>query len=144
MRRPDSTELGGRAATRRRAAVLVLAAVFVAAAAGCGATTEMSATPSSSGIAPGATASPRASTVAPSVTPLSSQQLASLYQTIEGQVVKIRELRPKSPVDPTIVDDAGIKKITADAFNRDNPPEVIAANQRMYTALGMLPPGASL
>jgi hypothetical protein len=104
----------------------------------------MSPTPSSSGIAPGATASPRASTVAPSVTPLSSQQLASLYQTIEGQVVKIRELRPKSPVDPTIVDDAGIKKITADAFNRDNPPEVIAANQRMYTALGMLPPGASL
>ncbi|HET9613707.1 MAG TPA: hypothetical protein VFP22_02750 [Candidatus Limnocylindrales bacterium] len=63
---------------------------------------------------------------------------------IETQVVEIRGLQPKEPVNPTILDDAGIKKLTAADFDRDNPPAVIAADERMYKALGMLPAHASL
>src|SRR5438552_1848636 len=69
---------------------------------------------------------------------------AKVYATIEDQVVEIRGLQPKAPVDPKILDDAGIKKLVADSFSEDNPPDVIAANERILKAFGMLPPDASL
>jgi len=43
-----------------------------------------------------------------------SQDAAQIYRTIEDQVVALRELKPKAPVNPTILDDAGIKKFIAD------------------------------
>ena len=116
--------------------------------AACGSTTPPPAASSASSTAPSAgpsqptSPSPPAASAAPS--PLSSQQLASLYSTIENQVITIRQLHPKTTVAPTLLDDAGIKKLTTDEFNRDNPPALVDANQRMYEALGMLPAGASL
>jgi hypothetical protein len=73
-----------------------------------------------------------------------SQDAAAVYQTIEDQVVAIRQLQPKAPVNPTLLDDAGIKKYVADSFAKDNPQALIDANQRIYEAFGLLPEGASL
>ena len=76
--------------------------------------------------------------------PAASSDLAGVYKSIEDQVVQIRELQPKRPVDPTILDGRGLQKVVADGFDKDNPAELIGANQLIYQALGMLPKTASL
>jgi hypothetical protein len=101
----------------------------------------------------GPTASPVASpapSAPPSVAPTASAgptpivDPATVYATIEDQVIAIRDLKPKAKVDPKILDDAGIKKLVADSFSKDNPPEVVAANERILKAFDLLPPDASL
>lgn len=67
-----------------------------------------------------------------------------MYASIEEQVRAIRGLEAKRPVDPKIIDDAGIRKLAAESFRKDNPRELIAANERLLTALGLLEPSASL
>jgi hypothetical protein len=106
----------------------------------CGSTT-----PSSSPSAGSATsASPALPSNAPTGPSPSAVDPATVYATIEDQVVEIRGLQPKAKVDPRILDDAGIKKLVADSFSKDNPPDVMAANERILKAFGMLPPDASL
>lgn len=106
----------------------------------CGSTTS-SPTPLASP-SPAATSAPASlAPTGPSPSPIDP---ASVYATIENQVVEIRGLHPKAKVDPQILDDAGIKKLVADSFSQDNPPDVIAANERILKAFGMLPPDASL
>ena len=56
----------------------------------------------------------------------------------------IRGLQPKATVAPKVLDDAGIKKLTADSFAKDNPPALVAANERILKAFGLLPADASL
>ncbi len=99
----------------------------------------------------GPTAGPSASqalvTAAPptaSPAPTAVVDPATLYATIEAQVVAIRGLQPKAKVDPKVLDDAGIKKLIADSFAKDNPPAIVAANERIMKALGLLPADASL
>jgi hypothetical protein len=128
--------------------VAVVAGLMLVAA-GCGTSTPPSGSAASS--AASASAAPTSGATASAVgspaataTPLSSAALADLYRTIEDQVIQIRGLQPKHAVDPTVLDDAGIKKLTSGSFDRDNPPAVVAADQRMYQALGMLPADASL
>jgi hypothetical protein len=100
---------------------------------------------------PGASASPGEGS--PSASPAAASQsidasgnpdLAATYATIEQQVIAIRGLRPKAPVAPRILDDAGLKKLIHDSFSKDNPPELLAANERIYKALGMLDENVSL
>jgi hypothetical protein len=67
-----------------------------------------------------------------------------VYATIEDQVLEIRGLEAKSRVTPIVLDDAGIRKLTADSFTQDNPAAVIEANERALKAFGLLPPEASL
>jgi hypothetical protein len=93
---------------------------------------------------PSPSATAAAASLAPSGPSPSAADVASVYATIEDQVVAIRGLQPKTKVDPKILDDAGIKKLVADSFSEDNPPDVIAANERIMKAFGMLPPDASL
>ena len=115
----------------RSGAPLVLLAVLLAA---CGSSTA-SATPSATSppsVAP--------STVAPTATP----DPATVYAQIEAQVQPIRELKAKTPVEPTLLDDATLKKNMAASFAKDNPPEVIAATQRLYELMGLVPAGTSL
>lgn len=76
--------------------------------------------------------------------PAASVDPAATYAAIEDQVRAIRGLDEKSPVDPVVLDDAGIKKVTADGFRKDNPEALVAANERLLKGLGMLPPDASL
>jgi hypothetical protein len=69
---------------------------------------------------------------------------AVVYRTIEDQVIALRGLHPKAPVSPTLLDDAGIKKLVADSFKKDNPADLMAANERIMKAFGLLPQDASL
>jgi hypothetical protein len=125
---------------RPRLAALLAAAVLVAA---CGAPTL---TPSPSPSA-SATATPTAGvsgTPPASAGPSSAVDPGPTYAAIEGEVVAIRNLRAKAPVDPKILDDAGIKKYVADSFAKDNPADIVAANERILKAFGLLPADASL
>ena len=115
----------------RTAAVLVAVALLYAA---CGTST---ATPSPSTAAP--SAAPTA-TAAPTTTP----DPATVYAEIEQQVQQLRELKAKTPVDPTLLDDATLKKNMSAAFSKENPPELIAAQQRTFELMGLIPPGTSL
>ena len=120
---------------RGRLGPLVAAVVFVLAACGSnGPTAAPSTTPTPT--------TPRPPTASPAPTPFVDP--ATVYATIESQVIDIRGLRPKTTVVPQLLDDAGIKKYIADSFARDNPPAVLDANQRMLKAFGLLPPDASL
>jgi hypothetical protein len=97
--------------------------------------------PASPSPSPSASTSPSTPAVA-SAGP--TEDPATLYARIEGQVEAIRGLHPKTKVDPKVLDDAGLKQFIRDSFNRDNPADVMAANDRLYKALGMIPEGASL
>jgi hypothetical protein len=96
---------------------------------------------------PGTSAAPSSSSVATptasaAATPVADP--ATVYASIEEQVIAIRGLQPKAKVDPKILDDAGIMKLITDSFAKDNPPAIVAANERILKAFGLLPPDASL
>jgi hypothetical protein len=99
--------------------------------------------PSGPTASPSAQASPSAGT-SPTPVPTTAQDPQEIYAAIEEQVLAIRGLEAKSPVNPKVLDDAGIKKLTQDSFKEDNPPELIAANERMLKTMGLLAPDASL
>ena len=69
---------------------------------------------------------------------------ATVYAEIEAQVQQIRELSAKTPVTPKLLDDTTLKANLAASFEKDNPPKVVAANERAYQLLGLIPEGTSL
>jgi hypothetical protein len=113
-----------------------MVAVVVAAACGNGQPSPVASTRPSLPAAP--------ATPGTSPAPTSSQDLATLYASIEEQVRAIRGLEAKTAVDPKVLDDAGIKKLVSDSFEKDNPPAEVAANERLLKALGLIPADASL
>jgi hypothetical protein len=137
-RRMASYRLDSSLRLRAIAALTVLVLVI----AGCQATASPSASPGASPDArpsPGGTSSPRAAgSPAPTADP------SDVYAAIEEQVTRIRGLEAKNPVDPIVLDDAGIKKLTAETFRSDNPEELVAANERLLKGLGLLEEDASL
>jgi hypothetical protein len=116
-----------------------LLAGFALVVSACGTSTSTG----SPAAAPGSPA-PSSAVATASAVPSAAADPATVYATIEDQVVAIRGLQPKAKVDPKILDDAGIKKLTADSFAKDNPPEIVAANERIMKAFGLLPANASL
>lgn len=119
---------------RRRVATLLAAALVVVA---CGSTGPTAAPTTSPTVAP---ATPPASSSAP--TPVVDP--ATVYATIEDQVLALRGLEKKAPVDPQVLDDAGIKKLVGDSFTKDNPQDLLDANERLLKAFDLLPADASL
>ncbi len=89
-----------------------------------------------------ASASPASSP--PSLAPTTTPDPATVYAEIERQVQELRELTAKTPVEPTLIDDATLKKNMSASFAKDNPPELVAANQRLFELMGLVPPGSSL
>jgi hypothetical protein len=133
---------GSRRPSRRAQAGLAALILFVSA---CGSSVP-TASPGVSGAA-GSSAGPAASpipTATASTEPTAVVDPATIYQSIEQQVVALRGLQPKVAVTPTLLDDAGIKKLVADSFKKDNPADLLAANERIMKAFGLLPADASL
>jgi hypothetical protein len=89
------------------------------------------------------TTAPSASPSSVPSSPLSSAETDSIYDAIEAQVVDMRGLEPVDVRRETIDADA-LKAFNVETFDEDNPPEYIAANERMYKAFGLLPPDQSL
>jgi hypothetical protein len=77
------------------------------------------------------------------VSPATSADNAAIYAEIESEVETIRGLRPRSVVDPKVVDQAQMSKIVSDEL-ASTPASVQQANERMLKALGLLPESASL
>src|SRR4029077_4076151 len=76
--------------------------------------------------------------------PGASADLTDVYRQIEAQTIAIRGLQPKRPVEPTVLDGPGLQQLVTNDFDKDNPPDQIAANQQIYQAFGMLPKTANL
>ena len=123
----------------RGPATVLATLVFLVAACGTPGPTAPPASPSTpaSSTAPTGSAGPVAS-----ATPVGDA--SAIYRTIEDQVIELRGLKPKAAVNPTLIDDAGIKKLINDSFRKDNPADLMAANERILKALGLLPADASL
>ena len=134
--------------TRRFAAPLLLASLLIVAA--CSNTTTSpsasqapSAPPAS--VAPSESASPAPSAAtSASAAPAASQDANAIYDAIEAQVVGIRGLDATKKVARETIDVDQLKaKLTAQ-YDKDNKPGYVAANERIYKALGLLPPDADL
>jgi hypothetical protein len=136
------SDLRARGWTRRRALQAVTISALLAAT-GCGSpppTPTASSTPSPT-IAT-ATPSPTIGTAGPS--PAASADVASIYDAIEQQVIEIRGLQPNRPVPRQSIDQAELRTMLTEEFDRQSPPDYVAANDRLYKALGLIPAGSNL
>ena len=118
-----------------------LLAVLGLVLAACGATTP-SPTPSATATpSPAVTPAP---TAAPSASPTASEDPAAVYDAIEQQVIQIRGLQPTRPVDRQVIDEAELRTILTQEFDEQTPPAYLAANERLYKALGLMPQDGNL
>ncbi|MDQ2964296.1 MAG: hypothetical protein M3R57_00375, partial [Chloroflexota bacterium] len=119
-----------------------LAAVFALLAVACGPATPTAIVRPSGTAA--TSAQPSATPTGPAGSPTPAPDPATVYREIEAQVIAIRGLQPKREVVPHVLDDAQLKARIQKSFNEDNPPELIAANERLLKAMGMFSEDASL
>ncbi len=91
---------------------------------------------------PGTTAGATPSAT-PGATPNASADLAT-YSQIETQVEALRELAPKSPVTPVLLDEQGVRDWMTKAMETGVDHAALAAQSRLFVHLGLLPAGASL
>ena len=126
-------------------ASLALAALLIVSA--CGPSAPPTSTTTSP--APSPLASPSASTATPS--PSASGASATgdpadvaIYDTVEQQVVAIRGLQAKRPVERQFITEAELRVLITQQFDEDTPPAYLAANERLYKALGLIPETSSL
>ena len=127
----------------RRSALQALVASILLVAAGCGSPAPTAA-PSS---APPPTTAPASSTPAASTTspsPVASADVAAIYDAIEQQVIAIRGLKPSRPVPRQSIDQTQLRTMMTQEFDRESPPDYVAANEQLYKALGLIPADSSL
>lgn len=137
-----------------RLAALVVAALMVGA--GCGApvpsppSSIASATPS----APAGTTPVPSPSTTPGPSPrdpspsdsgaASSAELHAIYDAIEVQVAEIRGLAPTREVQRQIIDEAELRQTMTELFDEEAPPGYVAATERLYKALDLIPADANL
>jgi hypothetical protein len=121
----------------RPLALLAAVALFATA---CGAQTP-SATPTASPSTAPSSPPPASPSVSP--TPVTAGEVDRIYDAIEAQVVAERGL-PAIDVKRETIDEAALKVFNADSFHEDNPPGYVEANERLYKAMGLMPPEVSL
>jgi hypothetical protein len=124
---------------RKPRAVVGLAVVIALLVATCG--------PANPSVAPTASAAPTVSApagsaVAPS--PSGSPDAAAIYDAVEQQVIALRGLQPTHTVDRQIISEAELRTMITDQFDTDTPPAYLAATERLYKALDLIPATASL
>ncbi len=112
---------------------IALAATVALTFAACG--------PATPSVAP--TTSPSVPASGAASSPSSSVATDAIYDAIEAQVVEMRGL-PAVDVNRETLDAEAAKAFHVKNFDGDNPPNDIAANQRLYKALGLLKPDQSL
>jgi hypothetical protein len=118
----------------RTAAIALLPILLLA----CGSGAQTSA-PSPSAAAASPSAAPSA---VPS--PAASTDPAAVYDGIERQVIAIRGLTPTKAVERRIISEAELRTILTKMYDDETPPAYVAASERFYKALGLLPQSASL
>lgn len=113
-------------------------------AAACG-PTATSASPSPATAAPSAIPSATPTVNSPSAPSASSDPAAdAAYDKVEQQVIAIRGLHLDHPVLRQFIDAAELKTLITQQFDQDTPPAYLAANDRLYKALGLIPTTSNL
>ena len=127
---------------RRRLTSFALAALLVGA---CGSTTSPSPSPLlSSAPEPSPSAQPSLApspSPAPSVDPRAND---TIFNSIEAAVQQLRGLTRRSPVARSILSEDQLKALVTADFAKSNSPALVAANEQLEKALGLLPANASL
>jgi len=113
--------------------------VVVACASSAPATSPNASPSASVAISAGPTAAPIAS-----ATPAASVDPSAVYDAIERQVEAIRGLTPSKPVERQTIDEAELRTIFTKMYDEETPPAYLAGQERLYKALGLLPPDANL
>ena len=106
-------------------------------------------TPSAAGTTPPvpSSSSPLASPDNPSSDnpdPASSAEVNAIYDAIELQVAAIRGLTPTREVQRQIIDEAQLRTTMTELFDDESPPGYVAATERLYKALDLIPADADL
>lgn len=130
---------------RRPSAVACLALGVALLAAACGPTSPSaspSASPAATPAAPTGSAAASSSAGAPSAS--ANADAGAIYDAVESQVVAIRGLQPKRKVERQFIDEAQLRTILTQQFDQDSPRAYVAANERLYKALGLIPVDANL
>lgn len=100
---------------------------------------------SSASIGPSASSSAgSAGQLSPAAAPTATPDDDAIFASIESTVQQLRELTKRSPVNRMILDQDQLKAIITTSFDKSNPPALLAANEQLDKALGLLPPDASL
>ena len=127
---------------------LAVLLVFVA---GCGsATPTVSPSAAATAAPPGSPPSSAATSAAPSGSAsgapsgIPAADVDAIYNAIEAQVIEIRGLKPTRPVDRQVVDESQLRTLITQLFDEETPPAYLAANERLYKALGLIPSDAKL
>lgn len=131
---------------RKPLAVVGLVVVLALLAAACG-PSNPSTVPTASAAATAATSAPTTATSSASgaaPAPSASADAASIYDTVERQVIAIRGLQPTHPVDRQIISEAELRTMITQQFDEDTPPAYLAATERLYKALDLIPASSSL
>ena len=123
-------------------ASFLLVAVLVAACNSANPTPSAEPSPTA---APSSAAASSPPSEAPSAAPSSEPAAADpIYDEIEQEVAALRGLQPTGDVARTTLDEAQLAAEMEKLYQEESPPELVAANERFYKALGLLPPDASL
>lgn len=128
--------------TAARLIALLSSIVLVAAA--CGTSTPSS-VPSPSSTTPqtsAPTATAGASTGSSASVPPSADS-GAVFDAIEQEVLDLRGLK-RAEVERETIDGPALSALSAADFDKDNPADYVAANERLYKAMGLLDEGASL
>ena len=126
----------------RLPAVVSLALLGVLVVAACGpsnpsASPSAASTPTPTASAAPPSSSPASSAVASSGSP--NQAADATYDAVEQQVIGIRGLKPSRPVQRQFIDEAELRTLITEQFDKDTPPAYLAANEQLYKALGLIP-----
>lgn len=125
-------------ASVRRVAAIVLVAVLVAV--GCDANTSTR----SLSPRPSAGSTPSASPATPSPGPTGRVDPSAIYGKIEREVIALRGLEARGPVTRTTIDEAELRRIVAEITEEEQPPELVAATERLYRGLRLMDGDRSL
>lgn len=79
-----------------------------------------------------------------SASPAPTPDQEAVFASIESSVQQLRELTKRSPVSRSILNEDQLKSVILASFDKSNPPALVAANEKLEKALGLLPSDASL
>ena len=83
-----------------------------------------------------------ASLAPPSASP--NAEIDAIYDAVEEQVIAIRGLKPVRPVERQFLSEPELRAAITKLFDEETPPAYLAANDRLYKALGLIPTTSNL
>jgi len=111
--------------------------------AACGSATS-SPTPAPTTTPPPTPAPSPSAIPAASASPVASVDAGAIYDQVEQQVIAIRGLKSTRPVARQFIDETELRTMITQQFDQETPPAYLAAQERLYKALGLIPTDSSL